>query len=67
MPGLVREMLSPYRLVEQAGKGGMATAYWGLDGGDLSEVAIKVFSPTMSADKRFVRRFRREAGLVSRL
>jgi Protein kinase domain len=67
MPGLVGEMLGPYRLVEQVGKGGMATVYRGLDTRDVNEVAIKVLSPTISADKRFVRRFRREAGLVSRL
>lgn len=67
MPGLVGEMLGTYRLVEQVGKGGMATVYRALDTRDMHEVAIKVLSPTISADKRFVRRFRREAGLVSRL
>lgn len=67
MPGLVGEMLGPYRLIEQVGKGGMATVYRALDTRDLHEVAIKVLSPTIGADKRFVRRFRREAGLVSRL
>ena len=67
MPGLVGQMLDQYRLVEQVGQGGMATVYRALDTRTLREVALKVLSPTIVGDKRFVRRFRREATLVTRL
>ncbi|MCJ7511944.1 MAG: serine/threonine protein kinase, partial [Anaerolineales bacterium] len=67
MAGLVGQMLDHYRLVEQIGQGGMATVYRAMDTRKLVEVAIKVLSPTLGGDKRFVRRFRREAQVVSRL
>ncbi len=67
MAGLVGQMLDHYKLVEQIGQGGMATVYRAMDTRKLVEVAIKVLSPTLGGDKRFVRRFRREAQLVSRL
>ena len=67
MPGLVGQMLDQYRLVEQVGQGGMATVFRALDTRTLREVALKVLSPTIVGDKRFVRRFRREATLVTRL
>jgi hypothetical protein len=67
MPGLVGKTLDSYRLVEQIGQGGMATVYRAIDSRTQQEVAVKVLSPTISSDKRFVRRFRREAGLLFRL
>ncbi len=47
--------------------GGMATVFRAMDTRHLQEVALKVLSPTISGDRRFVRRFRREAGMVARL
>lgn len=67
MPGLVGKSLDTYRLVEQIGQGGMSTVYRAVDGRTQQDVAVKVLSPTISSDKRFVRRFRREAGLLFRL
>ncbi len=67
MAGLVGQMLDHYKMVEQIGQGGMATVYRAMDTRKVIEVAIKVLSPTLGGDKRFVRRFRREAQLVSRL
>ncbi len=67
MAGLVGQMLDHYKLVEQIGQGGMATVYRAMDTRKLAEVAIKVLSPTLGSDKRFLRRFRREAQVVSRL
>lgn len=67
MPGMVGQILDQYRLVEQVGQGGMATVFRALDTRTLREVALKVLSPTIVGDKRFVRRFRREAALVTRL
>jgi len=64
---LIGQTLDQYRLVEQVGQGGMATVYRAVDTRTLGEVAVKVLSPTIGSEKRFVRRFRREAGLVSRL
>ncbi|MEW6400036.1 MAG: serine/threonine-protein kinase [Bacillota bacterium] len=67
MAGLVGQVLGSYRLVEQVGQGGMATVYRALDTRTLDEVAVKVLSPTIGGDRRFVRRFRREGEFVSRL
>jgi predicted Ser/Thr protein kinase len=67
MPSLAGRMLDHYRLIEQVGQGGMATVYRARDTRNDADVAIKVLSPTISDDRRFVRRFRREAGLLVRL
>ncbi len=67
MPGLVGTTLDSYRLVEQIGQGGMSTVYRAVDTRTQQEVAVKALAPTISSDKRFVRRFRREAGLLFRL
>jgi len=67
MPGLVGTTLDSYRLVDQIGQGGMSTVYRAIDTRTQQEVALKALSPTISSDKRFVRRFRREAGLLFRL
>jgi hypothetical protein len=67
MPGLVGTTLDSYRLVDQIGQGGMSTVYHAIDTRTQQEVAVKALAPTISSDKRFVRRFRREAGLLFRL
>jgi serine/threonine-protein kinase len=67
MPGLVGTTLDSYRLVDQIGQGGMSTVYRAVDTRTQQEVAVKALAPTISSDKRFVRRFRREAGLLFRL
>jgi len=64
MAGLVGKTLDHYRLVEQLGQGGMATVYRAQDTRRGVDVAIKVLSPTITGEKRFVRRFRREAEIV---
>ena len=64
MAGLVGQTLDQYRLVEQLGQGGMATVYRAQDTRRGVDVAIKVLSPTITGEKRFVRRFRREAEIV---
>lgn len=64
MSSLVGTMLDHYRLVELIGQGGMATVYRALDTRSLQDVALKILSSTAVGDRRFVRRFRREAGLV---
>ncbi|HET7009633.1 MAG TPA: protein kinase [Anaerolineales bacterium] len=67
MSALIGQMLDHYRMVETIGQGGMATVYRALDTRRLQDVAVKVLSASMMGDRRFIRRFRREAGLVVRL
>ncbi len=67
MAGLVGQQLGQYRILEQVGQGGMATVYRALDTRTLQEVAVKVLSATIVGDRRFLRRFRREGEVVSRL
>ena len=67
MASLVGQTLDEYRLVEQVGRGGMATVYRAVNTRTKREVAIKVLSPSISTDKRFIKRFRREGGVVKRL
>jgi len=64
MSNLVGQMLGQYRLVEQIGQGGMATVYRALDTRSLQDVAVKILSNSAVGDRRYVRRFRREAGFV---
>ena len=64
MAGLVGQTLDHYRLDEQIGQGGMATVYKAHDTRSGEDVAMKVLSPTITGEKRFVKRFRREAEIV---
>lgn len=64
---LVGRRLGRYMLMQQIGLGGMATVFRAQDEGTGREVALKVLSSTIASDHRFVRRFRREGGLVARL
>lgn len=67
MSELNGELLDHYQILDQIGKGGMATVYRAVDKRDGREVAIKVLAPSIGTDRRFVKRFRREASLVSSL
>jgi serine/threonine protein kinase len=64
MVGLTGKMLDQYHLREQIGKGGMAMVFRAVDSNQLHEVAVKVLSPTIVSERRFLKRFRREAELV---
>ncbi len=67
MSSLIGQTLDHYRVIERIGQGGMATVYLAVDTRSQEEVALKILSPTMSSDRRFIKRFRREAQLVSQL
>jgi len=67
MSGLIGHTLGHYKLLEEVGRGGMATVCRAIDTRDDTEVAIKVLSPTISGDNRFVRRFKREGALLASL
>lgn len=65
MAGLAGVKLDHYDLVEEIGRGGMSTVCRAVDTRDSSQVAVKVLSPTISGDNRFVQRFKRESSLLS--
>jgi serine/threonine protein kinase len=67
MTSLIGQKLDQFQIIEQIGQGGMASVYRAVDTRRQKEVAIKVLAPSIGSDRRFVRRFRREAGLVLRL
>jgi serine/threonine-protein kinase len=67
MSGLIGQTLGHYELIEEVGRGGMATVCRAIDTRNDNEVAIKILSPTISGDNRFVRRFKREGSLLAGL
>ena len=67
MSGLIGHSLGHYHLIEEVGRGGMATVCRAVDTRSNTEVAIKILSPTISGDNRFVRRFKREGSLLAGL
>lgn len=56
-----------YRLDKQIGTGGFGVVYDAFDTENENRVAIKILSPTMSANRRTLTRFRREALAASRI
>ncbi|MEX0787875.1 MAG: serine/threonine-protein kinase [Anaerolineales bacterium] len=67
MASLVGKSLSSYELIELAGQGGMAAVYRGFDRVRKMWVAVKVLAPALAEDRTFVRRFEREARILSDL
>lgn len=67
MSSLIGTVLEHYRIESQIGQGGMATVYRAIDERSGARVAVKILSSTISGDRRFIKRFRREAQLVSQL
>ena len=63
----VGETLGPYRLLAEAGAGGMGRVYRALDTRLEREVALKVLPPEWTHDASRVARFRREAIAASAL
>jgi hypothetical protein len=59
--------LGQYRVVEQVGRGGMATVYKGFQPALNRYVAIKVLPAFFAEDPQFLERFRQEAQTVSQL
>lgn len=67
MTSLIGTRLEHYLIKSQIGQGGMATVYRAVDERSGAQVAVKILSPTISGDRRFIKRFRREAQLVTQL
>ncbi len=65
--GLNLDKLGRYQLIEQIGRGGMASVFKALDPVSGKEVAIKVLSPVLAQEQQFTKRFEREAEVVMRL
>lgn len=61
------EIIGPYKIVEQLGRGGMANVYKAYHANLDRHVAVKVLLPSFLEDPNFLARFEREAKVVARL
>ncbi len=66
-PFIGRTLAGRFRITGYIGEGGMAAVYRGVQDGDGRNVAIKVMNAELVQDRKFVRRFRREAKAASML
>jgi serine/threonine protein kinase len=64
---LVNDNLGKYKILNEIGRGGMATVYKAWDAEHSRHVAIKVLHAQLTVDALFVKRFRQEAAAVSSL
>ena len=67
MNKLIGQNLGQYRILEQLGKGGMATVYKAYQPSLDRYVAIKVLPPYFAHETGFAERFTREARAVAKL
>jgi basic membrane lipoprotein Med (substrate-binding protein (PBP1-ABC) superfamily)/ABC-type phosphate/phosphonate transport system substrate-binding protein len=67
MNDLVGRTLGQYRIIEQLGKGGMATVYRAFQPSLERYVAVKVLMPYFAHEEGFSERFVREAKAIARL
>jgi len=64
---MIGTQLGPYQILEEIGKGGMATVYRAYQPGIDRQVAIKVIHQLAAANPQVSERFRREARIIARL
>jgi len=67
MAGLIGRVYGGYRILDEIGRGGMATVFRAWDRKSRRVVAVKFLSPFLCRDARFRARFRREARLLQDL
>lgn len=67
MSHLTGQTIGQYRILEQIGRGGMATVYKAYQPAMERNVAIKVLPQQLAADPTFIERFRQEAKAIARL
>jgi serine/threonine protein kinase len=67
MPDLINKKLGQHRILEEIGRGGMATVYKARDAEHGRHVALKVLHAQLTVDALFVKRFRQEAAAASSL
>jgi len=61
------QMLGPYRIISQIGKGGMATVYKAYQASVDRYVAVKVLPSQLAESHEFTARFQQEARIVAKL
>ena len=61
------QMLGPYRIISQIGKGGMATVYKAYQPSVDRYVAIKVLPSQLAESQEFATRFHQEARIIAKL
>jgi serine/threonine protein kinase len=61
------QMLGPYRIINQIGKGGMATVYKAYQASVDRYVAVKVLPSQLAESKEFAARFQQEARFIAKL
>ena len=61
------QMLGPYRIINQIGKGGMATVYKAYQASVDRYVAIKVLPSQLAESPEFAARFQQEARIIAKL
>lgn len=61
------QLLGPYRIISQIGKGGMATVYKAYQPSVDRYVAIKVLPRQLAESREFATRFHQEARIIARL
>lgn len=64
---MIGQSLGPYRIIEQIGRGGMATVYKAYHATMERDVAIKILPEHMADTPGFRERFEREARVVAKL
>lgn len=67
MPNLSGHTIGQYRIIEQIGRGGMATVYKAFQSSMERYVAIKVLPEQLAEDPHFIERFRQEAKAIAQL
>ncbi len=61
------QMLGPYRIINQVGKGGMATVYKAYQAAMDRYVAVKVLPSQLAESSEFMGRFQQEARIIANL
>jgi serine/threonine protein kinase len=64
---LIGTVIERYEIEEQIGQGGMTTVYKARDLKANRRVAVKILSPVLLSDQRFLIRFRREVETLQRM
>ena len=67
MSDLIGQMLGPYQIVAELGRGGMANVYRAIQPAVKREVAIKILPSHFLQDQQFLARFNREAEVIAKL
>jgi len=67
MANLIGKQIGPYTILEEIGRGGMATVYSAMQTSMNRKIAIKVLPPHFMHDPGFLERFEREVDVIAHL